>query len=160
MDRFDLPAGVQVLWYGRPAPRCYTFRRWKQALAGAALFVLSSFWLLLAWQLVADGHSRWLLLVPLPLIVGSFLFGPAQILRARLQWPHVYFILTDEYLMSSNGRALPLAEIGSVEVRRQGKQLASLRISTATGEALVISCIEYPDRLLELLRSRCPRISI
>ena len=56
--QWPLEEDETLLWQGRPAPRCYTFRNWKLAAAGTALFLACSFWLMLGYQLVQAGdHS-------------------------------------------------------------------------------------------------------
>lgn len=84
---WPLSEGETLLWQGRPAPRCYTFRHWLQALIGSVLFLASSFWLMVGVQLIrAEGHSLWLLPVPVLLVVGAFVVGPGQLLLARIRW--------------------------------------------------------------------------
>ncbi len=149
--------GEEVIWQGRPAPRCYVFLKWKQGLLGLMLFLLSSFWLMLGWQLVEDGHPAWILALPLPLIIGSFLFGPWQLLSARLKWPGVFYALTDKRLWTSDSEALELVAVARVRVRYHGERLASLRLESQERQ-LVLRCIEQPQTFLRLLRERCPKI--
>ncbi len=160
MNWSRLEEGEIVLWQGRPVPRCYTFRSWKQALAGSVLFLVSSFWLLLALQLIKDGQPGWLVFLPLPLIVGSFVFGPLQILIARWRWPKIYYQMTDRRLHSSCGWDAPLSDIHELKVKKQGENLASLRLVAAGAGVLVVSCIEQPDTLLELLSEHCPQLKV
>ena len=160
MIQGELGDGETILWQGRPAPRCYTFRLWKQALAGSILFLTSSFWLMLALQLIKDGHPFWLILLPMPLIAGSFVFGPVQILLARWRWPKIFYQLTDQRLILDPGQATHINEILDVKVKKQGKDLASLRIEIADGEPLIIRCIEQPDRLFALLQEYCPQLKV
>ena len=55
--QWPLAEGETLLWQGRPAPRCYTFRNWKFAAAGTALFLACSFWMMLGLQLEETGAS-------------------------------------------------------------------------------------------------------
>lgn len=160
MEQGSNESDNEILWQGRPAPRCYTFRQWKQALAGSALFLLSSFWLLLAVELIGEGQPTWLALLPLPLIIGSFIFGPAQILLARWRWPKIFYYLSEQRLFASDGQGVLLAEVTAVRQQRQGEHLASLRIEAAGGDALVLRCIEQPGILLALLQERCPQLKV
>jgi len=151
MDFIELEAGEKILWQGRPAPRCYTFQYWKQALLGSVLFLVSSFWLMLAIELIDDGQPFWLACLPLPLIIGGFIFGPLQILLARWRWPKIFYRLTDKRLCLSQGRAAQLSNIIEIKMKKQGEHLASLRILAAGERPLILHCIEQPESLLSLL---------
>ncbi|MCF6180283.1 MAG: hypothetical protein L3J63_13000 [Geopsychrobacter sp.] len=146
-----------ILWRGRPAPRCYTFRLWKQAIAGSILFLVSSFWLMNALQLIRDGYPLWLLLFPVPIIAGSFIFGPMQIIMARWRWPHIFYVMTETHLLAPHV-AVPLASVVEVKMKKQGDKLASLRIGSASGQKLILYCIEQPDSLFSLLTEHCPQL--
>jgi hypothetical protein len=149
-----------ALWQGRPAPRCYVFRFWKQALMGSLLFLLSSFWLMLAIELAGDGYPRWLLLLPLPIMLGGFVFGPGQIMLARWRWPKVFYCLTSEQLIVVGNKALDTDKIRRVKIKTHGDRLASLCFYTANDEFLVLNCIEEPLSLLNVLREISPDIEI
>lgn len=148
-----------VLWQGRPAPRCYTFRLWKQALMGSLLFLLSSFWLMLAIELAGDGYPRWLMLLPVPIMLGGFVFGPGQIMLARCRWPKIFYYLTEGQLIAVGNKTLDTSKISRVKIKTYGDRLASLCIY-AGDESLVLSCIEEPLSLLNLLRENNPEIEI
>jgi hypothetical protein len=150
----------ESLWQGRPAPRCYTFQYWKQALIGSALFLLSSFWLLLALELIADGQPMWLAFLPIPLILGSFYFGPMQILLARLTWAKVFYQMTTKTLYLPAGKNLQLAEVVEVKIKKQGESLASLRITAAGSKPAILHCVEHPEILLALLKEHCPQLKV
>ncbi len=160
MNWSSLAEGETVLWQGRPAPRCFTFRYWKQAIAGSALFLASSFWLMLALQLIKDGHPVWLGFLPLPLIVGSFVFGPLQILIARWRWPKIFYQLTDQRLLASCGWQASLSEIRELKIKKHGEHLASVRIVAAKTDVLVVSCIEQPQVLVDLLYDHCLQLKV
>jgi len=149
-----------ILWQGRPAPRCYTFRLWKQALAGGLLFLLSSFWLLLAIELGGEGYSRWLLLLPLPIMLGSFVFGPGQIMLARWRWPKTYYSLSRDQLLVVGTQVLDVGEIRRVKIKTYGERLASLRFSAGENDFLVLYCIEEPLGLLNILHELNPEIEV
>lgn len=158
MIKFD--KGENILWQGRPAPRCYTFQYWKQALAGATLFLASSFWLMLALELIEDGQPFWLALLPLPLIIGSFFFGPLQIILARWRWAKVFYHLTDKALYLSESKSAQLSEIIEIKVKKKGEHLASLRVAVEYSDPLIIHCIEQPDSLLALLKEHCSQLKV
>jgi hypothetical protein len=160
LDSMKHENNEQILWQGRPAPRCYTFQHWKQALAGSILFLVSSFWLMLALELIKEGHPYWLALIPLPLIAGSFLFGPMQILVARWRWPKIFYQLTDKQLFLLPDKSVQLSAIIDIKMKKQGASLASFRLAVAGSKPLIIHCIEQPDQLLRLLKERCPQLKV
>ena len=160
MKQFIPVQEEETLWQGRPAPRCFTFQYWKQALIGSLLFLLSSFWLLLAIELIAEGQPLWIAFLPLPLILGSFYFGPFQILLARLTWPKLFYHLTTTTLYLSAEKNLQLADVVEVKIKKQGENLASLRISTTDLRPVILHCIEHPEKLLALLKEHCPQLKV
>jgi hypothetical protein len=93
----------KLLWQGRPAPRCYTFRHWFQALIGTVIFLASSFWLMVGMQLAkAEEVPSVLLIAPLLLAVVAFFVGPGQLIFARLRWERIFYALTDQRLLVRN----------------------------------------------------------
>lgn len=153
-------SNVPVLWQGRPAPRCYTFRLWKQALMGGMLFLLSSFWLMLAIELTSDGYPHWLLLLPLPVMLGGFVFGPGQIMLARWRWPQIHYYLTPDQLIAVGSKTFNTARIRRVKIRAYGERLASLCFYATGDDILVLYCIEEPVAILNILRDINPEIEI
>lgn len=153
--QWPLKNGETLLWQGRPAPRCYTFRNWKLAVAGTFLFFASSFWLMLAYELmVSDSYPWWLLLIPAPLVLLSLWFGPVNLLLARIRWEKVFYALTEERLLLRDGifsaqiKAAPLAEITDWKQKSFGEQLVSLRLSLNNQQPIILHCLEHPVNLL------------
>jgi hypothetical protein len=151
-----------ILWQGRPAPRCYTFRNWGLASLGLVLFLLSSFWQMLGMQLVEDGHPWYLALLPVPLVIGSFLLGPGQILWARFAWERLFYCLTERRLLIRSGvwqvkvRQISLEEIESWQQRRHGEHLASIRLVQSRGKYIILHCVEQPQYLIAHLEQAIP----
>jgi hypothetical protein len=156
MDRSAVNQDEKILWQGRPAPRCYTFRLWKQALAGSVFFLVSSFWLMLALQLVADGQPWWLVCLPTPLVVASLVFGPLQILLARWSWGRIFYRLSETRLYFAQDQYLDLSEVADLKTRKYSENLASFRLDCARRKSLVLHCIEQPEVLRRLLLNHCP----
>ena len=155
----------RILWQGRPAPRCYTFRNWKPAVIALLLFLVGSIWQMLALQGAEDGSSRTLMLIPLPLIVASFLIGPGQLVKARLEWEQVFYCLTDRKLLIRSGllrrriRELPRSEIASWQQKRYAEQLASISIRHRTRPGVtMLHCLEQPQYLLAKLEPASARL--
>lgn len=152
---WPLSDGESVLWQGRPAPRCYTFRHWVQALIGSVLFLASSFWLMVGVQLIrTENYSWWLLPVPLLLVLGSFLVGPAQLILARLRWEKIYYMLTDQRLLVRNSllsrrvRSYQIEDYRHYKTKKYGKKLLSLRLSFHNSKVVILECIEHPELFL------------
>lgn len=148
----------KVLWQGRPAPRCYTFRNWKLATIGLVLFLVSSFWQMLGLQLADEGYAWHLILIPLPLVVATFIMGPGQILLARLEWERLFYCLTDQRLLQKVGflkrriRVIPRSEIISWQQKRHGEQLASVRLQLQAGQGyIILHCLEQPQSFFDIL---------
>jgi hypothetical protein len=157
--QWPLEDGETLLWQGRPAPRCYTFRNWKQAAVGTFLFLASSFWMMLAWQLIkSDGYPWWLLLIPAPLVILSLLFGPVALLVARIRWEKVFYVLTDSRLLVRDGlfstplESYPLSAVKDWQQKRFSDQLISLRLQLVDRQPLILYCLEQPQNLLEHLQ--------
>lgn len=152
---WSLNEGESVLWQGRPAPRCYTFRHWVQALIGSVLFLATSFWLMVGIQLIrAENYSWWLLPVPILLVLGSFLVGPAQLILARLRWEKIYYMLTDQRLLIRNSllsrrvRSYQIEDYRYYKTKKYGKRLLSLRLSFLNSKVVILECIEHPELFL------------
>lgn len=155
--QWPLEDGETLLWQGRPAPRCYIFRNWKLALAGTLLFFASSFWMMLAWQLVeSDGSPWWLPLIPAPLVVISF-YGPVSLLMARIRWERVFYALTEKRLLIRDGlftvqiKPFHLTDLVNWQHKRYGAQLISLRLRCRNQKTVVLHCLEQPQNLLRHL---------
>lgn len=156
--QWPLTADETLLWQGRPAPRCYTFRNWKRCAFGTFMFLASSFWLMLAYELVkADGYPWWLLLFPAPLVVVSLLFGPVPLLLARIRWENVFYALTDVRLLVRDGHfsaqidSYSLSEVIDWQQKPFSEHLISLRLMLRGRPSILLHCLEQPQNLLEHL---------
>jgi len=153
--QWPLGEGETLLWQGRPAPRCYTWRNWKLSVAATILFLGSSFWWMLAYQLmVADGYPWWLQLIPAPLVFLSIWYGPCHILLARTRWEKLFYAVSDRRLLIRDGlftakiESFPLAEIESWQQKIYSDQLVSLRLILKTHAPVILFCLEQPQNLL------------
>ena len=142
-----LYAGEQILWRGRPAPRCYTFRHWRLNWVGVLLICLG----LAGWPF----WPAWLGL--LPLIAGLLLTVGLPVFN-RCLWGRVDYILTDRRLHWRGGllrdhRAFrELADLADFRVDRLSPQLASVRLYfRADARPRRLFCLEYPQTLTALL---------
>jgi hypothetical protein len=156
--QWSLVEGEMILWQGRPAPRCYTFRHWLQATIGTILFLASSFWLMVGVQLVrAQHYSWWLAVAPLLLAIAAFFVGPGQLVLARLRWEETFYALTDQRLLVRNsliGRktsAYSLCNYKQFKQKRYGQHLSSIRLSFKGSAPVTLECLEHPENFLDYL---------
>ncbi len=153
--QWSLDDGETILWQGRPAPRCYTFRHWLQATIGTILFLACSFWLMVGIQLVrVEGYSWWLALAPLLLLIAAFFVGPGQLILARLRWEKIFYALTNRRLLVRNrlfGHKISiyhLCDYKRFKQKKYGQKLSSLRLSFKGNPPIVLECLEQPENFL------------
>ena len=156
--KWPLLDGEKILWQGRPAPRCYTFRHWLQATIGTLIFLASSFWTMVGLQLVrAEGYSLGLIIAPILLAIIAFFVGPGQIILARWRWEKIFYVLTDQRLMVRNRIfgdktfSYQMDLFKSYKHKKYGKQLSSYRFSFKGSKPIVLECLEHPENLLDHL---------
>ena len=147
-----------IIWQGRPAPRCYVFRHWLQALLGTLIFLASSFWLMIGYHLVLSQHySFWLLTVPALLIMVAFIIGPGQILASRLRWEQLFYAVSDQRLFIRSGLfsggvlSYSLFDLQGYRQRRYGKMQISFRLQFSDERFVVLECLEHPENFIACL---------
>ena len=162
--RWSLIDQEALLWQGRPAPRCYTFRHWLQATIGTILFLASSFWLMVGVQLVrSQGHSWLLILAPILLAVAAFFVGPGQLILARWRWEKIFYALTDQRLLVRNRLIgnktfnYQLSDFKQFKQKKYGRNLSSIRLSFNGSAAVILECLEYPESFLKHLPPRASK---
>ena len=160
---WPLTDGETLLWQGRPAPRCYTFRNWKLSAAGTVLFLACSFWMMLGVQLVESQNSSVLVvLVTIPLVVATFFLGPGQLLLARWRWEKLFYAVTNQRVLVRDGllteqfRTFPVTEISGWQQRSFGENLASIRLLRGDEAPQILACLEQPMLLVKHLPPRAP----
>ena len=155
---WSLAEGEKILWQGRPAPRCYTFRHWFQATIGTVLFLASSFWLMVGAQLVYyQGYSWWLAAAPFLLTVVAFFIGPGQLALARLRWEEIFYGLTDQRLLVRNklivckSTTYKMDDFKKYQQKKYGKNLLSLKLFFKDSPPVMLECLEHPELLINHL---------
>ena len=153
-----LADGEIILWQGRPAPRCYTFRHWLQAAIGTALFLACSFWLMIGVQLVYyQGYSWWLAVAPFLLAIGAFFIGPGQLALARLRWDEIFYALTDQRLLVRNklifckSTTYQISDYKSHKLKKYGQHLLSIQLFFKGSAPVTLECLEHPELFLNHL---------
>lgn len=146
-----------LLWQGRPAPRCYLFKHWLQALLGTLLFLVSSFWLMLAWELCRDqSYSLWLLTPPLLLVLVCFALGPGWLLMRRWRWESIFYAVTSSRVLVVRGCVRAVGEYSRKDLqnfqrRNYGDRLASIKLDFGQQGVQILECLEHPELIVELL---------
>lgn len=145
-----------IIWQARPAPRCFTFRRWKHALFGALVLAMSLWWLVTGYGLMAQGESILWAVVPIPfLLVGCYL-SVGQLVLARLEWERVFYALTERQLLVQCGLlrsrmiSFDLTTLSYQCLYPLGEQLGTFYLEAGT-RRITLSCIEYPHELYRRL---------
>lgn len=148
-----------IIWQARPAPRCFTFRRWQHALFGVLVTAMSVWWLVTGWGLVEQGELSLLGVVPIPCLLIGLYLSVGQLIMARLEWERVFYGLTERQLLVQCGLlrsriiAFDLNTLSYQCMYPLGEQLGSFYLEAGT-RCINLSCIEYPHELyrrLELL---------
>lgn len=158
MSRWEklLEGEERIVWQGRPAPRAFTFRNWRWSLQAAAGFAMVLFFRQGNGPLQVDAAvDQWWTWAGL--VVG-FWAGIGHILWARMEWEHVFYLLTDQRLVAVSGllgrrrQILHLEQLQKVEQQVLGAALATVKVSGG-GQRMALHCLEYPHLLLQLLSS-------
>jgi len=152
-----LEDGELLLWSGRPAPRCYTFRNWKHSLVGILLLLIGVWWQAIGLQMAALYQAPYLAWIPLPVCLGGLFLAFGHLLKSRLEWEHLFYAVTDRRLLCRYGkkahlRQLERAAVTYFRLKPYSSQLGSLAIYAGSAERrLDFKCIEQPRRVTELL---------
>jgi hypothetical protein len=155
-EPLPLAADETIRWHGRPAPRAYTFRNWRQSLWGLALLLPCLIWLLVGIELVANGAPAWVAWLPLPFNLGCLYLAFGQLLIARLEWEQIVYVVSERNLYQRIGffrsrlHSLPLAAVTRVRKKDLGPNLSTVRIDGRDGEFLLFTAIEHSELLLRL----------
>ena len=158
-QNFILDPDEELRWEGRPAPRCYTFRHWRHSVFGFLVLVLCGYWQALGFTMATEYELPWLVWLPTPFLLFALHLAIGHLLQARLEWNHVYYVITDRRLLAQRGilkqltESLQLAEITYFSLHQHGEQLGTLRVHKGKEKQLVLHCIEYPRRATDLLEA-------
>lgn len=158
MSRWDklLEGEERIVWQGRPAPRAYTFRNWRWSMQAAAGLAMVLFFRQgngpLQVNYAVDQWWTWA-----GLVVG-FWAGIGHILWARMEWEHVFYLMTDRRLVAVSGimgrrhQVLCLDQLEKVEQQALGTSLSTVKVFGG-GQRMTLHCLEYPHHLLQFLSS-------
>ena len=85
----------QLLWQGRPAPRCYTLRHWRRALHWGVVLLVTAILQMWIWHARNAGDPWSMVFLPTPLLLLAFALSFGRLIRARLEWEHVFYLISD-----------------------------------------------------------------
>ncbi len=159
-----LEAGEQLLWEGRPAPRCYTFSRWRHSLFGLVFLAFGLRWLYWGGELMDRYETLLLPLVPIPFVLLGLYLSIGQLIVARIRWESIHYAMTDRRLLHQERgklRSIELGQVQSLRLTPLGQELGTLCLwGRSPKPLLTCCCIEYPRQLVDLLEpiilSRAP----
>lgn len=153
-----LGADEPLVWEGRPAPRCFTFRNWRHSVFGIIFLLLCSWWQSVGIQMAAVYELPWLAWLPTPFLLGGLYLSLGHLLLARLEWDKVFYAASGRRLLVRRGllrlrlATLDLERLSYFRMQPLGKELGTFRVHGAPDDpVLVLHCIEHPQRLIALL---------
>lgn len=156
----DLEKDETLRWEGRPAPRAFTFRNWKQSLFGVFLLIVAGFWEAMALGLADANQSAWLPWLPVPFVAGGLYLGIGHLLLARFEWEKVRYGVTDRRLLARKGlsgsrlESFALADLAYFKVTPLGEQLATIQARSADRkQKLTFTAVESPAPVIALLEA-------
>ena len=156
-----LDIGTETLvWQGRPAPRCFTFRHWKRSLFWLFMFFAAGLWQWAGWQLFLHNNQTLWWFMPMPFLLLGFCFSIGRCVRARLEWEHVYYVLSDKKLRIQCGipRRIICLDLDKLSYARlelydPAAQSGLGRVYVEFGKRVVaLNCVEHAQDLFEILQ--------
>ena len=154
-----LPEDEEILWEGRPAPRCFTFRRWYHSIFGLLLLPLCWVWLDGGQALAVSRSEPLWGYIPWAGFAVACYFVCGHLVRARLEWERTFYAITSQRVVAVGGwpskqvRTLPRASLRHLKLVPRGEQLGSLFLRGGGAEVLVLACVEHPSSAIELLEA-------
>lgn len=162
-----LSSGESIVWEGRPAPRCFTFRNWQHSIFGIIVLIASACWLVFGWHLGGRSGQLAYIWIPLPFLAAGVYLAFGHLLLARFEWEKVFYAMTEDRLIARRGlfrgrvEALALDEVIWFQLRPVGKELGTVQVRCRDPKKkLTVSCIEYPRRLTDRLEEVLERNGI
>lgn len=153
MSRWSLRHNEELLWQGRPAPRCYLMRHWRSQVFCIVALVI--FICLYVAALQRDFSVMTLTLVLLPVLIFLAL-GPARLIVRRRRWESVFYAVTSQRLLIQHGlnqqiSSYPLIKLQMVAIHSYSERLADLEMTCVDFRPVVFECLEEPDNCLRVL---------
>ena len=156
-----------LLWQGRPAPRCYTLRQWRRALYWALVFVGALLWQWWLWHARGADGAWGAVFFPAPLVMVAFALSCGRLLRARLEWEHVFYLISDAGVRIQEGRKNQITHYSYAELKDVRLELYHNDVATGLGwvhaqfgeQKVTLECLEDAPRAYALLAAKLERQS-
>jgi hypothetical protein len=154
-----------IIWQGRPAPRCYTFRHWRRALCWGVVLFLALLWQMWMWRVCAPDGQWMLVFVPAPFVLVASGLSFGRLLRARLEWEHIFYHLSDTALILQRGRVVqfqryPYTHLRDVHLQLHDEKSASglgwVHVQSGT-ERVTLECLEDAPKIYMILARQLHR---
>lgn len=149
-----------VVWQGKPAPRCYTFRNWAHSLFGLVLLLSCFVWFYVGINLGSEYQHSVYGWIPVPFLFAGLYLTVGHLLIARLEWESLSYAITDQRLLIYSGlfkksvSSLLLRDITWFGLSFFSETLGTVSVRAADADQkLVIACIEYPRQMTDLLEA-------
>jgi hypothetical protein len=149
-----------LVWQGKPAPRCYTLRNWPHSLFGLVLLIACLVWFYVGINIEQESPSEIIGWVPVPFLLASLYLVVGHLILARLEWNSVYYAVTNQRVLVNRGvikksvSALPLGDITWFSLKPYSETLGTVSIRARGVESkLIIACIEHPRKCTDLLEA-------
>jgi hypothetical protein len=150
----------QLVWQGKPAPRCYTLRNWPHSLFGVVLLLTCFVWFYLGINLETGDQQAVYGWLPVPFLLGGLYLTVGHLLIARLEWEAVYYAISDQRLLVQHGlfkknvSTMLLDDIVWFRLKPFSETLGSVSVRASKGHrTLVVACIEHPRQMTDLLEA-------
>lgn len=159
--------GERIVWQGKPAPRCYTFRNWPHSLFGLVLLLSTCVWFYVGLHLESEHQQALYSWIPVPFLLAGLYLTVGHLIVARLQWESVYYAISDRHLLLRKGvfrkevTALPLDTVVWFALKPYSETLGTVLVRCSADERkLVFACLEQPRQMTDLLEAALKRNDI
>jgi hypothetical protein len=149
-----------VVWQGKPAPRCYTFRNWAHSLFGLVLLLSCFVWFYVGINLGSEYHPSVYGWIPVPFLFAGLYLTVGHLLIARLEWESLSYAITSQRLLIYSGlfkkrvSSLSLQDITWFGLKLFSETLGTVSVRAADADQkYVIACIEYPRQMTDFLEA-------
>ena len=153
MIRWPLEKNEDMLWQGRPAPRCYLLRHWRGQVVCVFALIVCIFMVVQAIQRDFSAVAITLLLLFMLIILAV---GPVRLILLRYRWESIFYALTDQRLLVQRGSqqqtiSYPLVNLQSIVLCSYAERLADIKLTFLDSSRIVLECLEEPDTCLRAL---------
>ncbi|MFO7765015.1 MAG: hypothetical protein R6V33_01135 [Pelovirga sp.] len=142
-----------LLWQGRPAPRCYLMRHWRSQIICIVALVISIYLFVAAFQRDFSVTTLTLLLLP---VLFFLALGPVHLIVRRRRWESVFYAVTSQRLLIQRGAnqqisCYPLTKLQAVAIHSYTEHLADVELIFADSRPILFECLEEPENCLRVL---------